>query len=686
MRPLPGIETPRVPVTTVYHGVEVTEDYRWLEDTADETTAAWTAAQGRRTREYLDALPCRAALRARVGQLVQAESMSYLELGRGGPTYFALKRQPPRQQPFLVALSDLDGGGPERVVVDPNVLDPSGDTTIDFFVPSPDGTLVAVSLSEHGSEDGTIFVYDAATGEVVDTPIAHANPAAGVPSLAWRHDARGFWYGKSDAEGFNQAVWFHEIGSTADTAELTGPFADPEIVENILTTSVDGHWAMDRAEKGDGGEWQIFVRCQPTGDNVGSEWWQVAGIADKCVAAALAADSLFLLSHATSPRGSVLRVRLTAGATVADAEEVVAPGGVAITDLAVTGGTLWVGDIDGGPCGIRRFELDGTPLPTVAVPPVSTVSDLAATAADEVVWAVESYTEPAAWWVATDGAEPRRTALGTTTSVDLSGYQVSREFATSKDGTRVPLNVIAAPGTPRDGSRPALLTAYGGYAISMSPSFAPHVLAWLEQGGVYVVANIRGGGEYGEEWHQQGRLAAKQNCFDDFIACADHLVATGITSRDTLAILGGSNGGLLMGAVLTQRPDLARAVVAAVPVMDMLRVETTSNGRYNVTEYGTVEDPDMFAVLRAYSPYHNVVDGVRYPAVLLTAGEFDPRVEAWQPKKMTARLQAATASGEPILLRMESGGHGIGQSLGRRADTVTDWYAFFVDRLGIDYR
>jgi prolyl oligopeptidase len=276
--------------------------------------------------------------------------------------------------------------------------------------------------------------------------------------------------------------------------------------------------------------------------------------------------------------------------------------------------------------------------------------------------------------------------LGTATSADLSGFEVTREFATSKDGTRVPLNVIAAPGTPRDGSRPALLTAYGGYAISLSPSFAPHTLAWLEQGGVYVVANLRGGGEYGEEWHHQGRLAAKQNCFDDFIACADHLVATGITGRDKLAILGGSNGGLLMGAVVTQRPDLVRAVVAAVPVMDMLRVETTPNGRYNITEYGTVEDPDMFAALRAYSPYHNVVDGVRYPAMLLTGGEFDPRVDAWQPKKMTARLQAATASDEPVLLRIESGGHGIGQSLGRAADLTTDYYAFFVDRLGIDYR
>ena len=215
--------------------------------------------------------------------------------------------------------------------------------------------------------------------------------------------------------------------------------------------------------------------------------------------------------------------------------------------------------------------------------------------------------------MAADGEAPRRTALTTTSPVDLSGYEVTREFAVSWDGTRVPLNIIAAPGIPRDGSAPALLTAYGGYAISLVPKFSSELLLWLERGGVVVVANIRGGGEYGEEWHHAGRLATKQNCFDDFIACADHLVESGITSRDLLAIIGGSNGGLLMGAVLTQRPDLARAVVAAVPVMDSLRSETTTNGRYNTPEFGTVEDPVVFKALLDYSPYHNVLDGTELP-------------------------------------------------------------------------
>jgi prolyl oligopeptidase len=245
----------------------------------------------------------------------------------------------------------------------------------------------------------------------------------------------------------------------------------------------------------------------------------------------------------------------------------------------------------------------------------------------------------------------------------------------------VPVTVIASRGTPRDGTAPALLTGYGGYGISLKPWFAPSWLPWLEWGGVVALANIRGGGEYGEEWHHAGRLAAKQNVFDDFAACARYLVESGMTTPERLAIMGGSNGGLLMGAVLTQHPDLAAAVVAMVPVLDMLRVELHPNGAFNVTEFGTVKDPELFRAMHAYSPYHNVEDGAAYPAVLLTAGEFDPRVDAYHAKKMAARLQAATSSGQPVFLRVESGGHGLGSSLDQRVSELTDVYAFLFDRL-----
>jgi prolyl oligopeptidase len=684
MTELPVVPAPQIPVTDRFHGVEVSEDYRWLEDAAAEETVAWTKAQQHRSQAYFGQIGWREALRTRVSGLLKSERTAYQRLRSGGSSFFALKVQAPRQQPFLVALTDLDDPGTERVVVDPDVIDPSGETAIDFFVPSPDGRRVAVSLSEHGTEDGSLYIFDVASGEVVGAPIAHVNLMGG--SMAWRHDGSAFWYTRcADPAGFRQQVWLRELDDRPDRMDLAGPFADEQIAENFLSASPDGRWVMDRVQRGDGGQWQIFVR----GQGAGGSWWQVADVADKCGYAVLGPDALYLLSVRDAPHGKVLRLPLSEGTTVAGAGEIVPAGNTVIEDLAVTDDTVWVVDMDGGPQQVRAFDTQGRALPPVPIPPLSSVSSyrdgLSRLGPDLIAWPRESFAEPATWWVAGRGQAPRPTALRTTTPVDLSGYEVTREFATSKDGTRIPLNVIAAPGTPRDGTGPALLTAYGGYGLAQVPRFDPERLLWLEQGGVWVVANIRGGGEYGEEWHHAGRLATKQNCFDDFIACADHLQRSGITSRDRLVIVGGSNGGLLMGAVLTQRPDIARAVVAAVPVLDSLRSETTTNGRFNTTEFGTVADPELFAVLLAYSPYHHVVDGTAYPAVLLTAGENDTRVDAWHAKKMTARLQAATSSDQPVLLRLASGGHLAG-SLDQAIDETTDWYAFLFTGLGLGYR
>ena len=683
MTELPLVRAPQIPVTDTFHGVDVADDYRWLEDASSPETIAWTRAQQHRSRTYFDGIRWRHALRARVEHLLKSERTAYKGLLSGGSTFFALKVQTPRQQPFLVALTDLDDLATERVVVDPDAIDPSGETTIDFFVPSPDGKLVAVSLSKHGTEDGSLHVYDVEHGKVVDQPIPHVNLMGG--SVAWRHDGSGLWYTRcADPAGFRQQVWFRELGGKPDRVDLAGPFADERIAEHFLSASPGGRWVMDRVQKGDGGEWQVFLRSQ---DADGS-WWRLADIPDGCVHAVLGTDALYLRSFRDAPRGKVLRLPLATGATVAGADEIVPAGDAVIEDLAVTHDTVWVVDMDGGPQRVRAFDATGRPLPPVRTPPMSSVSSysarLSALGQDRVAWSCESFTEPATWWVAARGEAPRPTALRTTTPVDLSGYEVTREFAASRDGTRIPLNVIAAPGTPRDGSAPALLTAYGGYGISLVPRFDPELLLWLEQGGVYVVANLRGGGEFGAEWHHAGRLATKQNCFDDFIACADHLRSSGIASRERLAIMGGSNGGLLMGAVLTQRPDIARAVIAAVPVMDSLRNETTPNGRFNTPEFGTVQDPELFRALLAYSPYHNVVDGTAYPAVLLTAGENDTRVDAWHAKKMTARLQRASSAERPVLLRLRPTGH-LSGSLDQTIDETTDWHAFLFDQLGLGY-
>jgi prolyl oligopeptidase len=678
MADLISIETTRQPVTTTYHGVEVTEEYRWLEDASSEDTKTWTKTQHERTASYLADLPGYRDIQRRAEELIAAESTSYRDLCRGGATYFALKRQPPKQQPFLVALTDVLDASTERVVVDPNALDPSGVTTVDWFVPSPDGRLVAVSLSSHGTEDGTLHVFDTSSSELVDVRIPRITLMGG--SLAWRGDSRGFWYTRYPAPGersdddlrFYQEVWFHEIGSSDDRRELAGVFADGRIVENELSSSPDGRWVLDRAQRGDGGDWELFLRSQE-----GDAWWMLASIPDRIVDAAFGRDEIYLLSRKEAPNGQILRVQLAAGSTVADASVVVPSSPLAIEGLAVTDGKLWVLDVDGGVSALRAFDHDGKALPPVELPAICAVDQLVRLGDDEVGYPVETFVSPRAWWVGRDAEPvPRRTALETSTTLDFSGVEVRRVFATSDDGTQVPISLIAPVGTLDAGPAPTLLTAYGGYGISIKPWFRASRLLWLERGFVLGVANIRGGGEYGDAWHQAGRLRTKQNCFDDFAACARHVVSTGVTTVDRLAILGGSNGGLLMGAVLTQHPDIARAVVAKVPVLDMLRVELHPNGAYNVAEYGTVEDPEQFDALFAYSPYHHVVDGVPYPAVLLTAGEFDPRVDANHAKKMTARLQAATASDAPILLRVESGGHGIGQSLDQEVGLETDLLAF----------
>jgi prolyl oligopeptidase len=686
MTDITRIETPRQPVTTTYHGVGVTEDYRWLEDASSEETKMWTKAQHERTIGYLTALPSYRAIRQRAQEVIGAQTTSHAELRYGGGTYFALKHQPPKQQPFLVAVADLDDAASERVVVDPNALDASGSTTIDWYVPSPDGRLVAVSLSEHGTEDGTLHVFDTETGEVVDVRIPRITVMGG--SLAWRGDSRAFWYTRFPAPGergdedlrFYQEVWFHEVGGTDDRRDLAGVFADDRIVENVLSSSPDGRWVLDLAQRGDGGEWEVFVRAQDADD-----WWMLAAIPDRIVGATMGRDEIFLLSRKGAPNGQILRLPLSRATTVQDSSVVVPQSSLAIEGLAVTDSTLRVLDMDGGLSSFRSFDLDGTRRADVDLPTVCAIDSIVRLADDEVGYSVETFVSPPAWWVVRDGEDvPRRTALVATTPLDLSDIEVRRIFATSDDGTRVPLTLIARPGTLGSGPAPTLLTGYGGYGISIKPWFFPSRLLWLERGFVLAVANIRGGGEYGDVWHQAGRLLTKQNCFDDFAACARHLVEAGITTVDRLAIRGRSNGGLLIGAVLTQHPDVARAVVCEVPVLDMLRVELHPNGAYNVAEFGTVEDPDQFAAMYGYSPYHHVVDGTAYPAVLLTAGEFDPRVDAYHAKKMTARLQAATSSDGPILLRVESGGHGVGQSLDQEIGIETDVLAFVTSRLGLD--
>ncbi|HEU5100477.1 MAG TPA: prolyl oligopeptidase family serine peptidase, partial [Roseiflexaceae bacterium] len=453
----------------------------------------------------------------------------------------------------------------------------------------------------------------------------------------------------------------------------------PRIAEIELHTSGDGRYLLASVANGDGGEYAHYLR-DPDG-----AWVQVARFEDQVIAAEFGADDgLYLLGRAGAPRGKILRMPL-ATPTLAQARTVAPERDVTIEGITAADTLLYVIELDGGPSQVRVYGLAGNAQGLLPLPPMSAVRQVLVLGGDEVLIQSSSFTEPPAWFrFRPEEEQPERTALRTTTPADFGDVEVLREFATSRDGTRVPLNIMRRKGIALNGDSPTILRGYGGFGISSSPSFDPGRSLWLDQGGVYVIANLRGGGEYGEEWHRAGNLTNKQNVFDDFIAVAEYLIRAGYTRPERLAIMGRSNGGLLMGAALTQRPDLFRAVVTCVGIYDMLRLELDPNGAFNVTEFGTVADPAQFVALYAYSPYHRVADGTAYPAVLLLTGDNDGRANPAHTRKMAARLQAATSSGRPVLLRTSaSAGHGIGTSLNERIAEDTDVYAFLFDQLGM---
>ena len=681
--------TPQRPVSDTYHGVAVTEEYRWLEAFGDPEVRAWNDAQNRVTRAVLDRIPFRSQLHQQLKRLHTEASADYYSLKQAGDQLFAIKLQPPKDQPLLVVLGSPDDRDSERVVLDPNVLDPSGTTTIDFYKPSPDARLVAVSLSEKGSEDGVLHIYEVATGrELGDLVPRVTYPTAGG-SVAWNGDASGLYYTRFPHAGerppedlnFYQQVYFHALGTpeSSDTYVIGADF--PRIAEVSLSTSDDGRYLLVEVANGDGGEYAYYLRG-PAG-----EWTQVAQFADEIKQAKLGHDdALYLLSFKDAPNGQVLRLPL-ATPDLAHAQVVVPESDVAIEDCAPAATRLYLTEMVGGPSRIRVCGLEGGDqgyLPTEAVAAVGSVVCLEG---DTILYRSNTYTTPAAWFrFDPEEEEPVRTALFVTSPADFSQVEVLRTMATSKDGTRIPINILRRKGIVLDGSNPTLLYGYGGYGVNETPYFDPGLSVWLQQGGVFVSANLRGGGEFGEAWHLAGNLTHKQTVFDDFLGCAEFLIAEGYTSPERLAIMGGSNGGLLMGAALTQRPDLFRAVVSYVGIYDMLRVELDPNGAFNVTEFGTVKDLAQFEALYAYSPYHHVVDGAAYPAVLFVTGENDGRVNPAHSRKMTARLQAATSSGRPVLLRTSaSAGHGMGTALNERIAEDTDVYSFLFDQLRMRY-
>jgi len=679
-------ETPRKPVTDSYHGVRITEDYRWLEDGSDPAVKAWSAKQLELTRSVLDALPARPGLQARFKEVLGSAPVRYYGFHHRG-ALFAMKRQPPKNQPFLVVMKSAGDVKSERILLDPNTLNAKGATAIDFHVPSLDGRYVAVSLSENGSEDGSAHVFDARTGRKLDDVVPRVQYATAGGSIAWNENGTGFYYtrypqGNERARedlNFYQQVYFHKLGTpaSADTYVIGREF--PRIAETALSSTRDGRYVLASVANGDGGEFAFYLR------NPKGAWTRVADHADKIRRVALGPDGrIYALSLKDAPRGKIVTMPMSRP-DLASAALLVPEGGASIESMAPAETRLYVTYMAGGPSEIRVFDLAGKPLPALPTEPVSSASIGERLDGDDILVGSQSYVKPFAWY----RYSPRegrlvKTALAGESKVRFDDAEVVREMAVSKDGTRVPVSILMKKGTRRDGSNPVLLYGYGGYGSSLRPSFSPTNRVWLDHGGILAVMNLRGGGEFGEAWHLGGNLTRKQNVFDDMIAGAQHMIERGYTARDRLAAQGGSNGGLLMGAILTQRPDLFRAVVSSVGIYDMLRVELTPNGAFNVTEFGTVKDSDQFKALYAYSPYHRVKDGTAYPAVLFLTGENDGRVDPYNSRKMAARLQAASSSGKPILLRISlDTGHGSGTGLDKRIEESADIFAFLMSELGM---
>lgn len=683
----PDSKTPKKPVTDEYQGVKVEDPYQWLEQDDAVEVKAWSDAQNTRTRAYLDKLPDRAMVEKTLTELFAKTSPSYSSLVSRPGVLFAMKFQPPKQQPMLVTLASADDLKSEKVLLDPNAMDAKGMTAIDWFVPSLDGEMVAVSLSQGGSEDGTLHFYDVATRKALPDTIAHVQYPTAAGSAAWNADGSGVYYTRYPRKGerpdsdlnFYQQVYFHKLG-TPDASDTYSAGKDfPRIAEIELEAARDGRTIVATVQHGDGGDFAHYL-LGPDGT-----WKQLTQFSDQIKHARIGRDNaLYLLSRADAPRGKILRMPLDKP-ELASATMIVPSSDAVIQEIVPTAKALYVEDLLGGPSQIRRFGLDGKGEQLIPIPKISAVQGMLALEDNSLLFRAASYTEPSSWFHCVEGKpEPVKTALVGTSPVSFADIEVTREFATSKDGTKIPLNIVRKKGTKLDGQNPTLLYGYGGYGISMSPDFNFARRLWFDRGGIYIVANIRGGGEFGEEWHKAGNLTKKQNVFDDFAAGAEYLIKQKWTNQQKLALQGGSNGGLLMGALLTQRAELMRAVVSSVGIYDMLRVELAPNGAFNVTEFGTVKNPEQFKALYAYSPYHHVVDGTKYPAILMMTGANDGRVAPYHSRKMIARLEEANKSDKPILLRTSSSaGHGIGTALSERIKQLADMYSFLFAQLGM---
>jgi prolyl oligopeptidase len=676
----PPPASPREDVTDIWHGERVVDHYRWLEGSS-ERIREWTDAQNARTRAALDAVPERAALAKRLRELL---SVGLLGCPRpAGPWTFHTRREGAQKQAVLYVRRGLDGD--DRALIDPNALDPKGLTTLDWYYPSSDGRFVAYGLSHGGDERSTLHVVDVASGRDTGEKIPHTQRSA----VAWIGE--GFYYTVHPAPGtvppgdehYYRRIRFHRLGDGPSRDDLV--FGEGRAKEDILgvQTSPDGRWVLAIAFRG----WVQSDAYLLDRDHPDRGWATVVEGEDGLTSGTLTNTDVWLRTNLGAMNYTIVRAPL--GSPGRESWQTVVPESADSIELFdVSRDRVAVVTLHDATSRMALWSHEGTKAAEVALPGLGTVALIQADPLGQVVTLLyESFTSPAAAYaVRPDGSLQDVVRLATPRGLDPSAFTIEQTRYRSKDSTEITMFLVHRKDVLPAGNVPTVLSGYGGFNISRTPAYFPGVAAWVEAGGLFALPNLRGGGEYGERWHRAGMLERKQNVFDDFHSAAEALIAQGWTNTRRLGVSGGSNGGLLTGAALTQRPDLFAAIYCAVPLLDMLRYQNFLIARFWIAEYGSAEDAAQYRWLRAYSPYHHVRDGTRYPAVLFTTAEGDSRVDPMHARKMAALMQHVTKDevDAPVLLRVErDAGHGVGKPLDKQVADLADQYAFFAWRLGL---
>ena len=677
----PAPHTARENVVDDVHGAKIADPYRWLEADTSKRVRDWTDEQNERTRAVLDALPQRAGVARRLRELL---AVGLLSTPRPiGGRIFHTRREGEQKQSILYVRDSI--GGPDRALVDPNVLDPAGLTTLDWYYPSHDARYVAYGLSRGGDEMSTLFVIETATGMARPDRIPHTQRS----TVAWVEG--GFYYTVHPAPGavpagdenYYRRVRFHRLGDDPAKDELV--FGEGRPKEDILgvSTSPDSRWVLLIAYKG----WAKSDLYLLDREHPERGLATVMEGRDAIAEGFVLDDRVWLSTNLDAPNYRIVAAPCGKPGDQ-EWETVISEGPDVIQGFDRTRDRIAVLRLVRATSRLTTYDLRGADEREVVLPSLGAVEMVDADrAGDGVGYAFQSFTQPPIAYVADSrtGQTDEVVRLRMPRGFDPANIVVAQRSYPSDDDTSISIFIVHRKDIELSGDVPTLLTGYGGFNISRTPAYSAGVAAWVEAGGIFALPNLRGGGEYGEAWHRAGMLANKQNVFDDFHAAANYLVYAGWTMNKRLAISGASNGGLLVGAALTQRPELFAAVVCAVPLLDMLRYQNFRIARFWIAEYGSAEDPEQAEWLRKYSPYHNVRAGVRYPPVLFTTAEGDSRVDPMHARKMAALLQAQSEDPEAVvLLRVDrDAGHGIGKPLDKQVDDLADQYAFLAWRTGL---